>query len=526
MLPSDTNKAADMMLKREAVRFKSNLMYSSEKAWPFWYNLIPYPYLTTDKLNGGMGLLGQAIPTGSSRDFAIKLDRDTAFRLINFKYSAYRPGFGEQLTGTITATAGSATITGVLTLFTTELSVGQTIIWIADDFSTRYGVIKRIDSALSLELESPAIAAATAVNLFMIAWKHYDTVQNINLGQNTALTGTLTINAAGTVTGVGSDFVNELSVGDTLIANDALGTQRHFVVNGVTLATAATVDPIAGITVPAGSTGYKSEWSPTLTGSVTIAALGVAVVGVGTDFVNELAVGSVFGVTDAAGVYRYFMVATIVDATNLTITETLGAIGVAGARMTKFADGGLTGTLTLLDASTRTVQGNLTAFDTEISAGDAIWFVDASGVVVPERAIIDHVNSATLMKFNNPVSVDGPVGTSIGIGVHTVNAGVVPYNRNRYRDLSLYIKSTVSLPSLHGRYLYGGVEEYMGQGAAERPRPVPTLQGVDSGVGGRLRTPALLPFDGVINFKIHNTYSETVLINAQAFGYKIALEEE
>lgn len=522
----DQQKEVAKILNRESVQFSSNLAYNSSKAWPFWYALIPYPYLNTDKLNGGLGLLGHRIPSGRYRDLSVRLDRDTAFRLINFKYTMYRPGFGAALTGTITGTSGSAILNGTLTAFENELTIGQTIIWLDNNLSIQFGAVKRINSALQIELDSALTSAATNVNYSRIAWKWYDTVQNQQNGQLTALTGILDIDAAGVVSGVATDFLNELAVGDTLVANDALGNTHHFIVDGVTLATAATVIPISGVTIPAGTTGYKGEYMRTLTGSVTIAALGSAVVGVGTKFTTELAQGSVFGVSDDAGVFRYFMVNTITNDTNMTITETLGAVGVTSAsRMTLYATGGVTGVLSNLSVATRTVQGIGTSFDTEISVGDAIWYTDASGVVAPERAIVDHIDSASIMKFNNPVTQNGPIGSRIAIGVHTANVSPVPSKLSRFQYLDKYIRVTVSLPPLRNRYLYGGNERYLNEGSIERPRPVSTLQGSDEGAGGRLRTPSLLPYQGTINFRIHNDYSEDVFVNGHAFGYKIALEE-
>jgi hypothetical protein len=90
----NTYKDAALVLNRRSVEFGEDMRYQDQKAWPFWYPFIPWPYLNTDELNGGLGLMGHRVPAGRIVDIPVNLARDAAFRLINLKYTVYRPGYG------------------------------------------------------------------------------------------------------------------------------------------------------------------------------------------------------------------------------------------------------------------------------------------------------------------------------------------------------------------------------------------------------------------------------------------------
>lgn len=63
--------------------------------------------------------------------------------------------------GTITNSSGSPTITGSGTTFGTGLSIGQTIKWIDDSATTRTGIVKSIESNISLTLTANTVSNTT-----------------------------------------------------------------------------------------------------------------------------------------------------------------------------------------------------------------------------------------------------------------------------------------------------------------------------------------------------------------------------
>jgi hypothetical protein len=82
-------KAAKEFFDSNAVQFESNWRYNDQKAWPFWFPFVPSPYLDTDSQNGGLGLLGLTIPAGTTKDIFITTERDTVFRMLHAKYTAF-----------------------------------------------------------------------------------------------------------------------------------------------------------------------------------------------------------------------------------------------------------------------------------------------------------------------------------------------------------------------------------------------------------------------------------------------------
>jgi hypothetical protein len=78
-----------------------------------------------------------------------------------FTLQFYLDRFGPRLTGTISNTAGSATVTGAGTFFTRELAPGMTIVWRDEGNVMRVGIIDAIASDISLTLT--AITASTGM---------------------------------------------------------------------------------------------------------------------------------------------------------------------------------------------------------------------------------------------------------------------------------------------------------------------------------------------------------------------------
>ena len=172
------------------------------------------------------------------------------------------------LTGTMTVTAGTKAITGVGTLFDSELVAGTSVIL--------------------LEGEHHLIATVTNDT------DCDTTVNHVAGAAEAALTGTVSVTASeADVVGVGTAFESELVAGESVIK---IGTE-YIVVLTITddenliLASAHT----------AGASGVTAYLAPTadlatptlLTGTVSVGAGTKAVTGVGTTFLADLSVGDV-----------------------------------------------------------------------------------------------------------------------------------------------------------------------------------------------------------------------------------------
>ncbi len=158
---------AGEILNRNAVSFETDRKYNNQKAWPFWYPFIPKPYLNTDILYNGMGLLGITVRAGETLTLPIQTDRDSVYRLINVRFTAYRCILGSALDApnTIVTAVGDKTVVGTGTTFT-NLAKGQPIGWTDDGGVVRCGIIDVITDNTNLELEKPAVSVSTGVLLF------------------------------------------------------------------------------------------------------------------------------------------------------------------------------------------------------------------------------------------------------------------------------------------------------------------------------------------------------------------------
>lgn len=154
---------ATAILNKNAVQFDAHRRYNNQAAWPFWYPLVPKPYLETDTLNNGLGLLGHTIEPDSRKEINVQLDRDSVYRLINLKYTASFCAPGTLLTGTIIVTAGSVDVVGDETLFTSELKIGDPITYEDENFIRRCSVVKTITDNENLTIELPSVALAAIV---------------------------------------------------------------------------------------------------------------------------------------------------------------------------------------------------------------------------------------------------------------------------------------------------------------------------------------------------------------------------
>jgi len=165
------------VLNRNAVQFEPDRRYNNQSAWPFWYPLIPRPYLNTDILNNGQGLLGFNVPAGKTRSITVRLDRDAVYRQLNVKYTAFRCILGSALSGTVSLNGGSQAVVGVLTAFLTEAVKGTLIAFTDDSGVVRCGRVLNVVDNLNLTLEQAVPLPVTAKNLFLGAYSWFDDVR-------------------------------------------------------------------------------------------------------------------------------------------------------------------------------------------------------------------------------------------------------------------------------------------------------------------------------------------------------------
>lgn len=78
-------------LNKYAVNLDFDAKYNDQKEWPFWTPLVPEPDLEQSEFWGGLGRPGWFIPAGGSRDVIITTAQDGAYRMINYKLTAYSP---------------------------------------------------------------------------------------------------------------------------------------------------------------------------------------------------------------------------------------------------------------------------------------------------------------------------------------------------------------------------------------------------------------------------------------------------
>ncbi len=448
MITANTGNDAADVLNRSSVQF-IDLRYNSQRAWPFWYNFIPYPYLDTNTQNNNLGIRGITCPAGEKTDIVINLQRDSVFRLINIKYNVNRCGFGSQIAGFIGITSGTNEIGGLGTLFETEFVVGNSIIWLDDNKVIQSGVISQIDS---------------------------DTVM----------------------------FLEE-----NILTESSITPGFHKILLSCDTVPCQSTDPLT-----------------TTTGTVTIPPGGDVVAGVLTTFLTDYLAGDVFQVRDVSGINRLFMVESIPTNFTMIITETLagGDPGVAaGSTITRLTQNvGLPGTISI-DNTTHTITGVGTSFDDAtfgLKAGDTLFYEDVNNVVAQLQ--IDKVITEEIAYYTKTAINSDPT-SFYSVAESTSAPSPVPRNLLVYRPLTDFVRVTLFYPSLRDRYSYGASQVENDTGLIERPLPITDLQGVDDGLGGRLRTESLQPYEGLVVIRVLNNYTEDLIVGGSLFGYKIVL---
>lgn len=415
------------LLKKNSVTFPEQMRVNDQGAWPFWYPLIPYPYHDTDILNGGTGLLGIKIPAGEIRNIFITLEQDTAFRLINLKYTVFEAAVPKDLNGVITTAIGSANVTGV-----------------------------------------------TAA----------------------PLTGTISIGIGNTaVVGVGTLFTAELSVGQTIVYTDDLAVEQFGKIQAIT----DNLNLVLETAAPSAATLKTFQIS--------------------TLFLTELTAGDVITWLDDGGVRRFGTVLNIVD--NLNLVLAANALSVTTELTYKNSD--YIGFITTVPGDT-SVVGTGTSFLTDAPAGSQIMWTNDSGQV--EIGTVADVTNDLLLTLEQPAELVTTQASydSIMYSWYDNVIGTPPLlNTLKFIPLTKRVRVGVNLPSLQGRYIYGGTQAYLrGGGFEERPRVIGSIQGAKDGVG-TIRTASLLPHEGSINVRVFNEHNQPIYINGVAFGYKVTL---
>lgn len=122
------------------------------------------------------------------------------------EFVVFDPSIKTAIAGTVTFTNGSRSITGSGTAFTTALQEGRLI---TDVNNLYYNFIREISSNTSAELASPWLGPTQTVTAYVISHNG-----------STILDGTTTFtNGSVVVTGVGTSFSTQLTIGDVITDN-------------------------------------------------------------------------------------------------------------------------------------------------------------------------------------------------------------------------------------------------------------------------------------------------------------------
>ena len=458
------------ILNRNAVQ-PVNVEEESE-ASPGLFAFIPKPFGDTDKQRGGLGLLGYLLQPGEVRDIYVRSRRSSIYRLINNKITAYaRESLVgvTNLTGTISIAVGSAAMVGVGTLFTTELKIGYTIATLDTGGNDVFFVVKTITDNTNVVLDeiNPGPNAVTGSVYSNAIFRWFDKPfpkSKSNLADLTNVTNTVT-NAPGTISipALGTAVTGVNTLFNTAPNNLVLGDIIEFATDGPVL-----------------PSGVISEFN-TVLAEVNI-------------ITNDTSI-SIFAptfFTQAVTARTYRRVANV-QAGTITLNPTTGAIVGVG-----------------------------TAF-LSLSVNDSI-FVNLTGVGIVALNITSITDNLNMVVNADQISVGG-VGIRYALGIGTTINPSLPlltFHERVLRPLEKFIDVTLIVPSLANRYYYGAVQKTTSQGAIELPLPANSLQGFDSGWGGRVRTPVLLPYLGIMLFRVTNNYSEPLIVNGVTFGYNIS----
>lgn len=266
----------------------------------------------------------------------------------------------DTLTGT--ATASSTSVTGVGSIYTTQLRAGD-VIMIAGQMRTVASVTSDTTFTVTAGF-SPTITLASAVKVI-----------------NTTLTGTVSTTVRGATTGVisctaGSNVITGVG---TLFTSEATNSPqgvsgvagRTIMINGrIRVIQSFASDTVMTVTVPMDFTDSNLNYKVMPRGVISIAAGGTAVVGTGTNFTSDLTTGDQIYIGDE--------LRTITFATTATATLS-AATGGTVAALTQAVSG-----IPFFRDDTY-VTGTGTAFTSELRVGDDLVIngTEATVVAIP-----------------------------------------------------------------------------------------------------------------------------------------------
>lgn len=291
---------------------------------------------------------------------------------------------------------------------------------------------------------------------------HYHLVNHKLTAFRGPVTGTITIGAGLTaVVGVGTLFLTELQVGDTIVVEDAAGETRFGIVAAIATDLALTLEaPVgpnavaaSGVTLPAtfriGNQWYENI--PALTAGIRVAGVNVTGIG-GTAFNTQLQIGQTICYIDDTGVQRFGTIDTIGGAAAMTFAAGTGGGAVAASTSYK------TGVMPYANAANRF------------------------------RPLTHYLRESMIVKSNNAVYLYGGAAELLG------NAAYSP-------------------PSLGAA----------AGGLIERPVPTRSIQGKHDGLAS-LYIPFQMPKEGTLFLRVHNAHNlYTLYVNGTIFGYKVAV---
>jgi hypothetical protein len=389
------------------------------------------------------------------------------------------PSAATNLSGTVAVTQDSYYVTGTSTLFTTELAVGSDIyinskeytvsdiisntsLLLANEYKGLSGsgvtasthkayTISSIASDTSLTLTSnyagtTASGVALASGLTLTAAPTTTcrgTVTGISGGEAISLSGdrlkgTISVtNGSATVTGAGTAFSSQLSVGSRISINSVF-----YSVATITSDTAMTLTKIyAGSTASALTYFY---YTTPVQGTLQVTHNSDAIVGTGTAFTTQLVVNDIIYIKGS----RY-TVATITDNTHLTISPKYpnGAPDESGiAYDVNYI---LEGTVAITNGSP-TVSGTGTLFQTELKSGDVIYINGVQYTVssIASNTSLTLTSNAAVTASGYKISREGRLGlTPLGLAGGgsascTVTASVKANAAGVRTNISGFISST------------------------------------------------------------------------------------
>lgn len=189
--------------------------------------------------------------------------------------------------------------------------------------------------------------------------------------------------ATTTITGVGTNFTSELSVGDSI----TVGAQTR-VVTAIASTTSMTINAVFSPSIASQAFTYQKILGAKKTGLGTVSVTGTAVTGTSTLFSTEFIVGDRLYIGN-----DYAVVSAIASNTSMTLTTAM-ASNYAGQSYQVLRR--ITGTVTT--SSTGVVgQSGISSFSTQLTAGDALVVGDEERVI----GVVGDLTTCTLLRAFN-----------------------------------------------------------------------------------------------------------------------------